>query len=290
MPTNHDADIQQLAYEANEALLEIAAAYQPLALIRSKKEHLRALMLLSTACLGNSQSVLYLVRGLCLWDAEIVIRSVFEGSMKFIYLLENPAAFEERCREYCEILPNISKLRWHTKSTDALNALGDQGELWHQPFRDILLSDAEIETIRKQYPREVRRKIEARWGFTELVVAMSRSGGALGNVGRSVLHSYMVSSHLAHMTLEGVLMPLDRDMRSQPRRDAVTFGHASRLMSDCLELAFLRAFSIRRFLGTSPEDLFEVRTRNRKLFDELQKAGEQFTEVEYGNVQNPGTE
>lgn len=227
------------------------------------------------------------MRGLRLWDAEIVLRSVFEGTMKFAYLLESPATFEERCHEYSEVLPMISKLRWHMKSAEALSAVGDQGELARQPFRDMLMPEAEIETIRKQYPREVRQRVEARWGFTELVTALSRPGGALGSVGRTALHSYMVSSHLIHMTDEGVGMPYERDVRLQARRDAITLGHASRLMSDCLNLMFLRALSIRRFLRISPEDLFEIRSRNEKLFDELHKAGEQFTDLEYGEKREP---
>lgn len=287
MPTSHDADIQRLAHETNEAMLGMAPAFQPLMSIPAKKEHQDSLKRLSTACLGNSQSVLYLVRGLRLWDAEIVLRSVFEGTIKFAYLLESPSTLDERCHEYSEALPTISKLRWHMKSEEALKALGDQGEPSRQPFREILLTEAEIEALRKQYPREVRQRIEARWGFTELVAAMSRPGGALGSVGRSALHSYMVSSHLIHMTDEGVWMPYERDIRPQARRDAITLGHASRLMSDCLELTFLRAISIRRFLGISPKDLFEIRARNEKVFDELHKAGEQFTEVEYGKKQEP---
>ncbi|MGY3076972.1 hypothetical protein ACVWZZ_003343 [Bradyrhizobium sp. LM6.10] len=285
MPTSDDHDVQRLAHETNEAMLGMAPTFEPLMSIQAKKNHHDSLKRLSTACLGNSQSVLYLVGGLRLWDAEIVLRSVFEGTIKFAYLLESPATFEERCREYSEVLPTISKLRWHMKSDEALEALGGQGEPLYQPFREILLPEAEIEAIRKQYPREVRQRVEARWGFTALVAALSRPGGAFGGVGRAALHSYMVSSHLIHMTDEGVWMPYERDVRKQARRDAVTLGHASRLMSDCLELTFLRAISIRRFLGTSPKDLFEIRSRHEKLFDNLHKAGEQFTELEYGKKQ-----
>jgi hypothetical protein len=288
MPTSHDEQVRRLAHEANEALLGFAPAFEPMKAISSAPNHRRALKLLSTACLGSSQSVLYLVRGLRLWDAEIVIRSVFEGTMKFVYLLENPTTFAERCTEYSEVLPTISKLRWHIKSAEALSALGDEGDISRQPFRDILLPEEEIQAIRDKYSRETRQKIEARWGFTELVAAMSRPGGALGSVGRSTLHSYMVSSHLAHMTHEGIDMPVERDMREQERRAAVTLGHAARVISDCLELTMLRATSVWRFIGRPPDDLLEMRARNERLFGELNKASDQFSEIEYGSRRTRG--
>jgi hypothetical protein len=282
MPTSYDDKIRRLAFEANEVLLGFAPAFEPVKDINGAHSHKRALMLLSMASMGNSQSVLYLASGLRLWDAEIVIRSVFEGTIKFVYLLENPVTFMERCTEYCDVLPTISKLRWHMKSAYALAALGDDGDISWQPLRELLLPDEEIQAIRDKYPREMRQKVEARWGFTELVVALSRPGGALGSVGRSTLHSYMVSSHLAHMTYEGVDMPLERDMREPERRAAITLGHAARVIGDCLQLTILRAVSVRRFLRKSLGDIHELRARNERLFSELAEASNQFSKVEYG--------
>jgi hypothetical protein len=46
--------------------------------------------------------------------------------------------------------------------------------LGKQPYRDMILSPDELSETRLKYPREVRRQMEGRWGFTELVTAISK--------------------------------------------------------------------------------------------------------------------
>jgi hypothetical protein len=287
MSLGNEDRIRRLAHDGNTALLDLAPANQALKDIVAAREHKRPLILLLSACLGNSQTVLYLVMGLRLWEADIIMRSVFEGTVKFAYMVENQATLAERCIEYCDVLPTISQLRWHGKALESLKALGDDGSVSQQPLRDMVLPDEEIQAIRTKYPRDVRQKIEARWGFTELVTALSKPGGAFGPVGRSALHGYMVSSHLAHMSHEGVDMPMERDTREQGRREAITLAHASRLVSDCFELAFLRSACIRRFLDRPVDDLFEIRKRHEPLLRELHDASDEFGKAEYGGVPPP---
>ncbi len=283
MSTNGDERIKRFAVLGNQALLDLMPLNASLKEIQAEHNHKRALMLLSTECLGRSQTIFYLVLGLRLWDAEILSRALFEGTVKFAYILESPANVKERLIEFSEVLPAISKLRWHGKAEEALAALGDAGSLGQQPYRDMILSSEELAEIRQKYPREERRRVEGRWGFTELVTAISKPGGAFGPVGRSSLHRYMVSSHVTHMTYEGVDMPLERDDRSMERRDAVAVAHAARLVGECFELAFLRAAAIRRFLIRPVDDLFEVRKRHEGLLSDPVEANDVFGQTQYGN-------
>jgi hypothetical protein len=66
---------------------------------------------------------------------------------------------KERLIEFSEVLPAISKLRWHGKAEEALAALGDDGGLGQQPYRDMMLSPEEFAEIRQKYPREERRRV-----------------------------------------------------------------------------------------------------------------------------------
>jgi hypothetical protein len=282
-----DERIKRFATKGNQALLDLMPLHASLKEIEAEHNHRRALMLISTECLGRSQTMYYLMVGLRLWDAEIVVRALWEGTVKLAYILEKPSTLNERLIEFSEVLPAISKLRWHGKAEEALAALGDDGSLGKQPYRDMILSPDELSETRLKYPREVRRQVEGRWGFTELVTAISKPGGAFGPVGRSSLHRYMVSSHLIHMTYEGVDMPLERDQRSPERREALRVSHAARLASDCFELAFLRVGAIRRFLNQPVSDLFEIRKRHEELFEDLAKAMDAFSQTEYGGPSTP---
>ena len=51
---------------------------------------------LYTACLRTSGSALILVDSGRIWDADILMRSVTEGSLKITYMLSNPEVFDER--------------------------------------------------------------------------------------------------------------------------------------------------------------------------------------------------
>jgi len=282
-PQRHHQLIRDWAQRGHTTLLELVPLHAPLKDVEGEHRHKRAVMTLSTACLGETQSVLYLVLGLRLWTAEIVMRAVVEGTTKFGYLLESPATFTTRCGEYRDALPMIAKLRWHAKAEEALRALGPGG-VERQPYRDLLLEPEELERIKTAFPREVRREIERRWGFTELINVVSKPGGAFGPEARTLLHGYSASSHLIHMSYEGVEMPLERDHRSDQRRDAITLTHAASMVSDCLQFTFLRLIALYRFASVSPAPLEAARERLEGFGHEFKEAARAWHKVEYPDL------
>jgi hypothetical protein len=212
---------------------------------------------------------LCLVEAEKLWEAEFVTRSLVEGTVKFGYVLDSRSTFTARCVEYVDTLPEISKLRWHRKAEEALVSFPDRNAPEWRPLREIVLSEQELQRIQTIYPRELRRAVEGRWGFTAMLAEISRPGGAFGPVGASLLHSYSIASHLQHMTFEGVLMPLERDLRSESRRNSIHLAYAARLISDCFHCTFVRVGAILRFLDRPPYSLLEISRRHDPLLKEL---------------------
>ena len=68
-----------------------------------------------------------------------VMRSVLEGTLKFLYLLESPSTFTARCIEYNDALPAIAMVKWHDKAVAAIKAHSDPSEPELRPYRDLLL-------------------------------------------------------------------------------------------------------------------------------------------------------
>ena len=101
-----DERIKQFAFLGNQALLDLVPLHSPLKDIPADHNHKSALMLLSTECLGRSQTIFYLILGLRLWDAEILGRALLEGTVKFAYILESPSNLKERLIEFSEVLPS----------------------------------------------------------------------------------------------------------------------------------------------------------------------------------------
>lgn len=281
MPYQISPRIQDWVNRGDRAVAELMPLHSAMNDLPGAHRHRRALMLLSNACLGSSGTVLHLVEGLRLWDAELVMRSVVEGTVKFGYLLESPATFTARCIEFSDALPAIAWLRRHSRAAEALKALGGADEADARPFRDLLLSEDELAGIRAAYPREMRKDIERRWGFTALVDAVSKEGGAFGPTARLLLHGYSVASELQHMSHTGTDMPLERDKRSDERRKAIEFAHAAKLVEDCFHFTFLRVIVILRFLKRKTDVLKQVELRHASLIEELEQAAQEWKRIEY---------
>jgi len=276
--------VRQWVNRCDAAVAALMPLHAPLKDLQGEPRHTRALMLLSTACLGTTGSALHLIEGMRLWDAERLMRSVVEGTAKFGYLLESPATLTMRCIEYRDTLPAIAKLRWHRHATEAIEALGTTPETELRAYRDLVLSEEEVEEIRATYPREVRRDIERRWGFTALVDAISRPGGAFGPTGRLLFHEYSAASHLHHMSYEGTEMPLERDHRPKERRESIELAHAAKLIDGCFRFTQLRALAIYRLLALDTEPLADIEARHGTLLSELDEASRNWERVEYGPV------
>lgn len=211
-----------------------------------------------------------------------VMRSVLEGTLKFLYLLESPSTFTARCIEYNDALPAIAMVKWHDKAVAAIKAHSDPSEPELRPYRDLLLEDHVVANLRATFPRQMRREIKARWGFTELLKAVSRDGGALGPSGPVFLHTYSVASHLHHMTHEGTDMPFERDKRSAQRRNAIHVAHAARLVSDCFYYSLFRLGALYRFFKNPRLVGPEMMERHKDLLHELSQAEVNWRGVEYG--------
>jgi hypothetical protein len=240
-------------------------------------------MSLSTACFTSTDSALYLVHGQRLWDAEIVLRSVLEGSLKWIYLLESEATFTARCLEYCDALPAIAQLKWHARAAAALKCHADPGAGELRPYRDLLLTDEEAARIRAAYPRQTRRALEDRWGFTSLLKTLSRVGGAIGPIGNTLLHTYSVASHLQHMSNEGTEMLIERDRRKSERRDTIHVAHAAGLIDHCFYYGLLRLGALHRFFK-NVNVVAPLMSKHDSWTGELWEAGSIWRDVEYGRT------
>jgi hypothetical protein len=276
-----DDRIRTWALLGDNAVADLKPLYAALGDLPGGPHDRRALMSLSAACLGSTTSVLYLVAGKRLWDAELVMRSVIEGTLKFGYLLETPADFSARCGEYREALPALAKLKRHKKAREAIAALADSGEAGARPYRDVLLEEPELAEIRTTYPHDMRRDLERRWGFPALVRSVSAKSGAFGPTTQALWYSYAVASELQHMSHDGTEMLLERDSRPKDNRQAIELAHAAKLVGDCFHLATLRVVALLRFLGRPTEAALAVNDRHAPLTDELAKAYSDWLDIEY---------
>lgn len=237
---------------------------------------------LGIRCTLTSDAVLLLVGQLKYWDAEILGRVVLEGTLKLLHLCSGTN--EERSQktsQFLQDMPDIARLRRHSRIEKLLSVVPNPQDAQWRPLRELLLIEAEREELWTRYPKKIRSGLEQAWSLPGLAEELVRTG--LFSAAAGLLHTYGMSSSLAHLDGDAVLTMSEREKRSTERVAAIELAHGARLLSDVMAYASLRSLVI---LKTKELDLRPVRDlehANKRLRDELSAAGEQWTRVEYGD-------
>ncbi|MCA0249009.1 MAG: DUF5677 domain-containing protein [Proteobacteria bacterium] len=246
-----------------------------------ERDELRTLGYLVPAIARSSESTILLVAYGQLWDAEVTLRSVAEGTLKFCYLLQSKSTFKQRHREYSDCLWEISLLKDHRKAAELLKVIPNRDDSTWRPIRDRLLDDAARDRISSAYDQSRRRSLEARWGFAGLLAELTRSGDPDFVRFAGFAHSYSLASHIQHADYVGISLPWDRESRSVEQRDTLQLAHAGRLISDVFTFLELRLKIGYRFVEADTGPLVEQWAKVKGLKADFQNAYANWMSVEY---------
>lgn len=279
------AKIRALVELADARLLKLLVLTKPIIEFQEFTDgERRVLSWLSTASLRTSGSVLVLLEAGKIWDAEILSRTVFEGTLKFCHILSDRDQLRARLTEYEHILPDINSLADHEKTERVIASLPFTDEATLKPLNELVLSEEQRETILRRYPRQDRRRLQTAWGFTGLVEQMVRSGDGMGGLAAGLLHGFVMASHVAHADWVGVGMVKEREYRESERREAADYAHAARVISDQLWYCALRLTIGYRFIGASTERILKLMSDDSELWERLSEAQRHWYRVEYGDA------
>jgi hypothetical protein len=252
-----------------------------------EREERRTLGEILSACARTSESTLFLCAYGQLWDADVLSRSVLEGTLKVAYLLQRREHFKQRHQEYSYDLFNIALWKDHKKVKELLAILPNSDAREWQPFREKLLSGDELADIERRYDRGTRRALDTKWGFTGLIGELSRSGDPLFAAIGGFCDGYATASHILHGDSIGVGIALERDQRSEKRRQFAHFGHLTRLILDQIVYLHVRLMVGYRYVDHSPEPLAVVDSKINALRESFNGVYESWLDIEYGNGQPP---
>lgn len=234
-------------------------------------------------CHLSTESSLLLIRAGKEWDADIISRAVLEGSLKLTYMLLGSATeIEQKVEEYWSILPEFSAIRHSENAKKVLISSRDPNAPEMQTFRDLVMDDQAVEKIRNRFSRVQRRELEEKWSFTGICKTFASSTDKRLHKVVGLAHNYAMSSHLLHKDADGVGMVWDRAIRESHRLEAVTIGHAARILSDACNFSYLRLCFLLNACGQTRQELDGLHDRVQPLMDELNEALQHFYHVEYG--------
>ena len=171
----------------------------------------------------------------CNWDAEIIYRSALEALIKLLFITS--AEGEEkniRLREYWEDLSEINSIKLSAQAKKSLKiAEKYDSDAVKMAFKPLVLSEEKEQELRTKWPGSIRRKVEQKWSFSEIIVFLANTSDnkrieefiGLG-------HNYRYASHVTHADETGVLIIKERQQRPNEEREIADFAHFIRLLSD----------------------------------------------------------
>ena len=233
-------------------------------------------------CHLSSESSLILVGAGKAWDADIINRSIMEGTIKYVFLmLGEPDEIKMKAREFWEMLPNYASIRRHDRAKGLLKAIQNSNNSEWIPLKRLLLTDNQIKQLRNGTNRMDRKRLEHKWSFIEITKGFSSSGIRGLELLVHLAHGYGMSSHLIHKDGDGVGMVWERYGRSEEEQVAVHLAHCARIASDICTFSKLRLHQLLLFCKKETAVITELDKSYESFFGDLKKAGENFTNVEY---------
>ena len=182
-----------------------------------------------------------IINGL-VWDAEIIVRSVYETCAKVLFLTTSTdEAREQLAAEFWTDLGAIYDRKGSEKAGLAERLARQFNENDARIFRGLqnprLFKTEAIENKRR------RNEIEQKWSFSEIIKRLSRTSDHHVRIeGLDALsHMYGVMSHLAHASPKALDLMEDRATRGTDLL-ALEANHIRRMLSD---LTSLGSFSLR---------------------------------------------
>lgn len=147
------------------------------------------------------------------------------------------------CEEYEHTLSVVSRLKQHDKAFRTLDSIPGS----HDPMLEaLILSEDMLAELRQRVPKDVRKDVESRWGFTRMVMTIDRQLKETFNISplSSMLHTYGMSSHLIHADETGLGTIRARDRLEEPKLSAVVQSHRIALLDIIAGTAMLSTLAV----------------------------------------------
>lgn len=214
---------------------------------------------LFTALHSSSESILILLMNQAIFDADILLRHVMEGTVKYCYLLIG----DEKCKaekhnQYKITISEIDALTDHIKAVETIKILKKYSDNSTKPFEASILRDDVVSELKAKYPAKIRNEIKRRWSYQAILQELSEIydeyKAQLGS-----LSTYALTSHYCHMDWTGV-SSIQEQILSSPdgSNNLYDIGHALRIISNIVTFYLFRVIEYMRGNGWTSEETVTI--------------------------------
>ena len=181
------------------------------------------------------------------FDADILLRSIMEGTVKYCYLMiGNAHEKESKCNEYEHILCEIDRLNDHKKAKEAVEILKTFSQNNAGPFESMILSKNEVQVLTDKYPARTKNMITNKWSYQALLRTLSADHEEY-KAQLGTLSTYATICHNCHYDWTGV-SARNEEILSSPdgRNELFDYMHALRIVSNVLSMYLFRVLEYMR--------------------------------------------
>jgi hypothetical protein len=240
----HDTDngnqMNEISYELNlfiEDSLKLSTSCK-WEMAKLSKDEISTLYRIQGFCSMISQTAITLASSDALWEGEILMRTISEGTMKLLYICCDLTTVSKKLIEYREELPTYS-ISKDSSRADYINSVDGLDEV----SKNIYTSLNDFVTPFEKSKKE-RNEVERKWSYLEMLNQIEKTGNPGFCKISALAYKYGLSSHLVHADYDAIGIVWGREFYKQPERDFLNRAHICALLSDILSMTFLRAKTI----------------------------------------------
>jgi len=172
-------------------------------------------------------SLLLLVQGGCLWDADIIIRCIAEASVKLVYV-STLATEEDRNSKALEFWNDLGEINQLKQSKQARQVLSETGV----ELEGIIMPEDEEKKLGEKWTKKVRKRTEHPWSYNEMIKFISTETNK--NEILCLARNFTQSSHIIHADETALGVIEDRKQRGEIERNILMILHENRLLGDTI--------------------------------------------------------
>lgn len=196
---------------------------------------------LFTTLHSTSESILILLLNQSIFDADVLLRTVMEGTIKYCYLMTGTdAEKKEKYIEYKIKLADIAKISDHKKAIEAIDILREFSNNSTKPFECDILSDEQLSELEEKYRKKMRNKLKQKWSYQALLRSLAKTNHEY-EAQLGTLSTYSLTSHFCHYGWTGVSSRNAQIIESE-NPNAIIFDimHSIRILSNVLSMELFR--------------------------------------------------
>lgn len=224
--------------------------------------NVQTLCRLNGYCAMISQTVLQMLFGNALWECEILMRTISEGTIKILFMCSDTNTINDKIQQYREELSDYAIDKDSSRAVnyvEKINALDDVHRHMYRMTDNFTVS---FDNTRKE-----RKLVEQKWSYIEMLNQIEKSSFPFADKITALTCGYGLSSHFVHADYVALGIAWERADRQLDEQKLLHDAHASRIMGDMISLTRVRVWT----LNKNGDGDFEEYATFEKSFNKLMK-------------------